>query len=161
MVHLDDLRAIVGTENPPWTDSLGSALTRAELRALSARPDPLPGLAARLAAKYAALRVLDVEPIQPAPSCALGAVEVLTDPGGRPSLSVDTVALAAALSQERRDPSAGTDAQPASIGDRAGGSPTGVVGAHDGWLVSLSHDGDRGAAVVAISGGRRGRSRSS
>lgn len=67
--------------------------TAGELAALEGRTDPVPGLAARFAAKEAAMKAL---------STGLGGidfvdVEVLSAPGGAPRLSVSGRAAARAL----------------------------------------------------------------
>ncbi|MEZ5268165.1 MAG: hypothetical protein R2789_06215 [Microthrixaceae bacterium] len=55
---IDRVRALVDSLAAPWGEPVASAMTPREVRELSARSDPLPGLAARLAAKRAVLSLL-------------------------------------------------------------------------------------------------------
>ena len=58
IVVIDRVRALVDSLAAPWGEPVASAMTPREVRELSARSDPLPGLAARLAAKRAVLSLL-------------------------------------------------------------------------------------------------------
>ena len=58
VVVIDRVRALVDSLAAPWGEPVASAMTPREVRELSARSDPLPGLAARLAAKRAVLSLL-------------------------------------------------------------------------------------------------------
>ena len=58
MVVIDRVRALVDSLAAPWGEPVASAMTPREVRELGARSDPLPGLAARLAAKRAVLSLL-------------------------------------------------------------------------------------------------------
>ena len=58
VVVIDRVRALVDPLAAPWGEPVASAMTPREVRELSARSDPLPGLAARLAAKRAVLSLL-------------------------------------------------------------------------------------------------------
>ena len=58
IVVIDRVRALVDPLAAPWGEPVASAMTPREVRELSARSDPLPGLAARLAAKRAVLSLL-------------------------------------------------------------------------------------------------------
>ena len=58
IVVIDRVRALVDSLAAPWGEPVASAMTPREVRELGARSDPLPGLAARLAAKRAVLSLL-------------------------------------------------------------------------------------------------------
>ena len=58
VVVIDRVRALVDSLAAPWGEPVASAMTPREVRELGARSDPLPGLAARLAAKRAVLSLL-------------------------------------------------------------------------------------------------------
>jgi holo-[acyl-carrier protein] synthase len=111
VVDLDRFR-ITLRRRPRVADRLFTAGERAEAER---RRDPVPALAARFAAKEAAMKALSVG----LGAFEFGDVEVVTGPGGAPSLSV--TGRAAALAEER------------------------AVGA---WHLSLSHSGLVAVAVV-------------
>lgn len=114
MVFLRDLEPLVEIAEPFGSAEVASAFTDREAREVRSHPDPLSWLGARLAAKFAALGVLDGPRPDPPPWSLLAGVELLPSEVGPPALAV---------------------------ADR------GVAGQ---WLVSLSHDGGRAAALVAL-----------
>lgn len=117
MVELRGLAPLVGSAEPLGSAEVASAFTDREARGLRTHPDPLSGLGARIAAKFAALGVLDRPRPDPPPWPRLATVEVLPSEDGPPTLVMP-------------------------------GRP--VEGE---WLLSMSHDGGRAAALVALSGG--------
>lgn len=78
LLRLDDVRRILAESGRGFAES---TWTDAERAHCEARAEPVPGLAARLAAKRAAIEALG----RPA-DVALVQVEVVAEPSGRPSL---------------------------------------------------------------------------
>jgi holo-[acyl-carrier protein] synthase len=87
LVRLDDVRRALAERGDAW---VRSAYTAGEIATCMPRTDPAPGLAARLAAKTAALSALPG-----ADASALGEVEVVSLPSGRPTLALHGSALEA------------------------------------------------------------------
>jgi holo-[acyl-carrier protein] synthase len=79
LVRLDDVRRSLAERGEEW---VRSAYTEGERATCMSRSDPAPGLAARLAAKTAALATLSGS------GGALTDVEVLSEASGRPTLAL-------------------------------------------------------------------------